>query len=171
MAPTAAMAHPVGWALMGISALSSVLGGRSQRRAAKKAAQQRMVMGRYNAAVARRNAQASAETLEQQAELMTLNRRELQAQQRMNIASRGGVAAGTDASSLLQQRTLMQIDAIEMARRSQLALIAGEEEAEQIMMEAKTGAQITRAKGKAAQVQGYSQALGTLGSAYMQFEV
>jgi|TARA_R100000479_G_scaffold176409_1_gene130687 hypothetical protein len=164
-----AAAGPVGWALMGVSALSSILGGRKKRKEAKKAAKARMAMGRYNAAVARRNAQASFETLKAQAETQTLTRRELQAQQRMNVASRGGVEAGTDMMSLIQQRTLMQLDAIEMQRRASLALAAGEEEAEQIMMEAKTGAQITRSQGKAAEVQGYSQALGTLGSAFLNY--
>lgn len=171
MAPIAAMAHPIGWAMMGISAISSILGGRSQRKAAKKAARARMAMGRYNANVARRNSQASSDALRSQAETMSLTQREMKAQQRMNVASRGGMEAGTDAMSLRNQSILMQLDAIEAQRRSQLALIAGEEEAEQILMEAKTNAQITRAKGKAAEVQGYSQAISTLGSAYGQFEV
>ena len=167
----AAMASPIGWAMMGISAISSIIGGRKQRRAAKRAARARMAMGRYNANVARRNAQASSDALRSQAETMSLTQREMKAQQRMNVASRGGMALGTDSMSLRNQAIFMQLDAIEAQRRSQLALIAGEEEAEQILMEAKTGAQITRAKGRAAEVQGYSQALGTLGSAYMQFEV
>tara|TARA_R100001163_G_C5067808_1_gene207233 strand:- start:3262 stop:3780 length:519 start_codon:yes stop_codon:yes gene_type:complete len=172
MAPQAvAMAHPIGWALMGISAISSIFGGRSQKKAAKKAARARMAMGRYNANVARRNAQASSDALRSQAETLSLTQREIKAQQRMNVAGRGGVEAGTDSMSLRNQAILMQLDAIEAQRRSQLALIAGEEEAEQILMEAKTNAQITRAKGKAAEVQGYSQALSTLGSAYGQFEV
>ena len=162
-----AAAGPVGWALMGVSAISSILGGRSKRKAAKKAAKARMAMGRYNASVARRNAQSNAETILHTAETQTLSRREIQAQQRMNVASRGGVEAGTDMMALVQQRTLMQLDAVEMQRRAGLAVQAGEAEAEQIMMEAKTNAQITRAQGKAAEVQGYTQAASTLGSAFL----
>ncbi len=71
--------------------------------------------------------------------------------------------------SLLEQQSLMQLDALEMQRRATLANIAGEQEAEQIMMQAKTNAQITRAGGKAAQAQANTQAVSTLGSAALQY--
>ena len=163
------LSNPVGWALMGVSALSSIFGGRKQRKAAKKAARARITMGNYNANVARRNAAAENEAILHAAETQRLSQREMQAQQRMNVAARGGMEAGTDMLALLEQQTLMQLDALEMQRRATLATISGEQEAEQIMMEAKTGAQIARAQGRAAEVQGYTQALGTLGSAYLQY--
>ena len=171
MAPQAAvgLSNPVGWALMGISAISSIFGGRKQRKAARKAARARLVMGRYNANVARRNAAAENEAILHAAETQRLSQREMQAQQRMNVAARGGIEAGTDMMALLQQQTLMQLDALEMQRRASLALVAGEQEAEQIMIQAKTNAQITRAGGKAAEQQGYSQAVKTIGSAALQF--
>lgn len=165
----AALSNPVGWALMGISAISSILGGRKKRKAAKKAARAQIAMGKYNANVARRNAASQSEAILHAAETQRLSQRETAAQQRMNVAARGGVEAGTDMMALLEQQSLMQLDALEMQRRSQLALVAGEQEAEQIMMQAKTNAQITRAGGKVAEQQGYSQALGTLGSAALQY--
>jgi regulator of protease activity HflC (stomatin/prohibitin superfamily) len=69
----------------------------------------------------------------------------------------------------MQQQTLMQLDSLEMQRRSQLAIISGEKEAEQILMEARTGAQVARAQGRAAEIKGYTQAASTLASGYLTY--
>ena len=165
----AALSNPVGWAMMGISAISSILGGRKQEKASRKAAQAQIAMGNYNANVARRNAASQKETILHASQTQRLSQREMQAQQRMNVAARGCTELGTDMLSLLEQQSLMQLDALEMQRRATLANIAGEQEAEQIMMQAKTNAQITRAGGKAAQAQANTQAVSTLGSAALQY--
>ena len=59
----ASLSNPVGWAMMGISAISSILGGRKQKKASRKAAQAQIAMGNYNANVAKRNAASQKETI------------------------------------------------------------------------------------------------------------
>ncbi len=77
----ASLATPVGWAMMGISAISSILGGRKQKKASRKAAQAQIAMGNYNANVARRNAASQKETILHASQTQRLSQREMQAQQ------------------------------------------------------------------------------------------
>ena len=138
----------------GIQGASSVIGGLFGRSAAKKQAKAAKAMAQYNANVARVNARSEADAIEFSARRLAKQQRELQAQQRMSVASRGGTLGGTDLLTLLDQAEQMQLDQLELQRQADIATISGEQQARSIIFQGQQQAQISKAQGRAAMAQG-----------------
>mgnify|MGYP003123746585 FL=1 len=150
----------------GIQGAASVIGGLFGRSAAKKQAKAARAMATYNANVARVNARSEADAIEFSARRLAKQQRELQAQQRMSIASRGGTLGGTDLLMVLDQAEQMQLDQLELQRQSDIATITGEQQARSIIFQGQQQAQIAKAEGRAAMAKGL---LGAA-SAYSEFK-
>ena len=138
----------------GIQGAASVIGGLFGRSAAKKQAKAAKAMAQYNANVARVNARSEADAIEFSARRLAKQQRELQAQQRMSVASRGGTLGGTDLLTLLDQAEQMQLDQLELQRQADIATITGEQKARSTIYQGQQQAQIARAEGRAALAKG-----------------
>jgi hypothetical protein len=138
----------------GIQAGASIVGGLFGRSAAKKKAKAAKAMAQYNANVARVNAESESDAIEFSARRLAKQQRELQAQQRMSIASRGGTLGGTDLLMVLDQAEQMQLDQLELQRQSDIATITGEQQARSIIFQGQQQAQIAKAEGRAAMAKG-----------------
>ena len=147
---------------VGIQAGASILGGIFGRRAAKKKARAAKAMAQYNASVARMNAESEAQAIESQERRLTKQQRELQAQQEMSVAGRGGVLAGGDLLSFLDQAQEMQLDKLELIRQRDLATISGENRARGIIYKGEQQAAAARAEGQAAMAKGILGAAGSI---------
>ena len=158
------MALPV--AAIGIQAGASILGGIFGKRAAKKKARAARAMAQYNANVARMNAESEAQAIEFSAKRLTKQQRELQAQQEMSVAGRGGVLAGGDLLSFLDQAQEMQLDKLELIRQRDLATIAGENRARGIIYQGEQRAAAARAEGQAAMAKGILGAAGSIAGGF-----
>ena len=149
-----------------IQAGASILGGLFGRRSAKKQAKAARQMADYNAKIIRANAQAEADALEFTTRRLAKQQRELQAQQRMSVASRGGTLGGTDLLSILDQAQEMQLDLLELTRQRDLATIAGENAARQTIYSGQVQSYNLRQQGNAAFAKGILGAAGTLASGF-----
>lgn len=159
------MALPVA-AAYGISAGASILGGIFGRRSARKQAKAARQMAAYNAKIIRANAQAEADAIEFATRRLGKQQRELKAQQRMSVASRGGTLGGTDLLSILDQAQEMQLDLLELTRQRDLATIAGENAARQTVYSGQVQSYNLRQQGEAAFAKGILGAAGTLASGF-----
>ena len=151
---------------VGIQAGASILGGIFGRRSAKKKARAARAMAQYNASVARMNAESEAQAIESQERRLTKQQRELQAQQEMSVAGRGGVLAGGDLLSFLDQAQEMQLDKLELIRQRDLATISGENRARGIIYQGQQQAAAARAEGRAAMAQGILGAAGSIAGGF-----
>ena len=157
---------PLPAAAIGIQAGASILGGIFGNRAAKKKARAAKAMAQYNASVARMNAESEAQAIESQERRLTKQQRELQAQQEMSVAGRGGVLAGGDLLSFLDQAQEMQLDKLELIRQRDLATIGGENKARSIIYQGEQQAAAARAEGRAAMTQGILGAAGSIAGGF-----
>ena len=152
---------------IGMSAGSSLLGGIFGKRAAKKQAAQARAMAKYNASIIKQNAQNEMANIEAQGRRLTKSQREMKAQQAMSVASRGGdVAGGTDLLTLLEQAKTMQLDALELQRASDIAMISGDNRAAQTIYQGEVQAQQALAKGDQAMTNGILGAVGSIGMGF-----
>ena len=151
---------------LGIQAGLSFLGGRSAKKAAKAEARARKAMAAYNAKVIRANAKAEADAIEAQSARLTKQQREVFAQQRMSVTSRGGLETGGDLLSLIESAKNMQLDLLELQRQRDIALISGENQANKAIYEGQLGANIAEAQGRAAMTQGILGAVGTIAGGF-----
>ena len=86
-------------------------------------------MAEYNAKVAENEALATQQAIEAERGRLTKAQRELKAKQRMSIAGRGGLQAGTDLLSLAEQAKEMQLDQLELSRQKDIAGARGASQA------------------------------------------
>lgn len=137
-----------------LQAGASLVSGLFGRSAAKKQERTARAMARYNANVIRQNAKAEADAIESNLGNLIKGQREIQALQRMSVASRGGTLEGTDLLTLINQRKEMQLDNLELLRQRDLALITGEQKAQSAIFQGQQQAAIARAQGQAALAKG-----------------
>ena len=138
----------------GIQAGASILGGLMGSSAANKQAKAARAMAQYNANVARMNAKSEADSIEFSARRLAKQQREMQAQQRMSVASRGGMIGGTDLLTLLDQAEQMQLDQLELVRQRDIATIRGDQAAQGAIYQGQQQAAVAKAQGRAAIAQG-----------------
>jgi len=97
-------------------------------------------MADYNAKVAQNEALATQQAIEAESAKLTKQQRELKAKQRMSIAGRGGLQAGTDLLSLAEQAKEMQLDQLELRRQQDIAGARGASRAAMQRYQGKTAA-------------------------------
>ncbi len=141
---------------------SSLLGGIFGRRSAKKQARRAKQIGEYNAKVAMIQSEAEQASIDFQSRKLVKQQREIKAQQRMSIAGRGGLEAGTDLLSLIESAKNMQLDLLELERQQDIARISGETQAQQARMGAEAQASAYRAQGRQAMIGGVLGAASAL---------
>ena len=137
-----------------LQAGASIVSGLFGRSAAKKKAKAARAMAQYNANVIRQNAKAEADAIESNLGNLIKDQREIQALQRMSVASRGGTLEGTDLLTLINQRKEMQLDNLELLRQRDIATITGEQKAQGAIYQGQQQAAIARAEGRAALAKG-----------------
>ena len=131
--------------------------GLFQKKAKKAQARQARQIGEYNAKVAELNAKVQKDALVQESRRLVKSQREEKAQQRMSIASRGGLETGGDLLAMINSAKDMQLDLLEMETQQDIALYRGKVEAQQIRMGAKAQSDSLKAEGKMAVVQGVTE--------------
>ena len=131
--------------------------GLFQKRAKDAQARKARQIGDYNAKVAELNAKVQKDALVQDSRKLVKSQREEKAQQRMSIASRGGLEAGGDLLAMINSAKDMQLDLLEMETQQDIALYRGKVEAQQIRMGAKAQSDSLKAEGKMAVVQGVTE--------------
>ena len=152
--------------MVGISALTSIGAGMASKRAAKKQAAQARAIGQYNASIIKRNLEEELAVFRATGSQLTKSQREFKAQQKMNVAGRGGVMGGGDLSSFLESIKMMYLDQMELKRAEANARITANNEAERAIWMGKMGAQQAMAQGNAALAQGVLGAMGTIAEGY-----
>ena len=147
--------------IMGVSSLAQGIFG---KRAANKQAKKAKEIAMYNANVAIAKAKAEQEAIEFSSKQLIKQQREFKAQQRMSIAGRGGLEAGTDLLSLIESAKNMQLDLLELERQQDIARISGETQFEQIMMGGQAQYDLYKAQGRQAMIGGILGAASELSS-------
>jgi hypothetical protein len=142
--------EPVTAIKIGTSLLGGIFGGSAAKKQAKRARQ----IGEYNAKVAMIQAEAEQASIDFQSRQLVKQQREIKAQQRMSIAGRGGLEAGTDLLSLIESAKNMQLDLLELERQQDIAKISGETQAQQARMGAAAQASAYKAQGRQAMIGG-----------------
>ena len=122
--------------IAGGGALMSAFSGFSQSKAQE-------AMHKYNAQVAENEALAQQYAVDAERQKLTDAQRGVKATQRMSVASRGGLMAGTDLSTLANEAAEMQLDQLELMRQSDIAALRG-----------KSAAAMERYKAKGAKAAG-----------------
>ena len=150
----------------GIQAGASILGGIFGSKAARQKAKAAKAMAQYNASIIRANAKAEAGAIEATGKRLTKQQRELMGQQRMSIYSRGGRMSGGDLLSVLNEAKEMQLETLELQRQRDIALISGENAANQAIYSGQMQAQMARAEGQAALMGGIIGAAGSIAEGY-----
>ena len=145
-----------------ISGVASLAGGIMGASSARKQAKRARQIGEYNAKVAMIQAEAEQASINFQSRRLVKQQREFQAQQRMSIAGRGGLEAGTDLLSLIESAKEMQLDLLELERQQDIARISGETQAQQARMGAEAQAQAYKAQGRQAMIGGVLGAASAL---------
>lgn len=150
----------------GIQAGASILGGIFGSKAAKEKARAAKAMAKYNASIIRMNAKAEAGAIEAASKRLTKQQRELMGQQRMSVYSRGGRMAGGDLLSLLNEAKEMQLETLELQRQRDIALISGENAANQAIYSGQMQARMARAEGQGAMLGGIIGAASSITEGY-----
>ena len=133
--------------------------GLFQKKASEAQARQARQIGDYNAKVAELNAKVQKDALVQDSRKLVKSQREEKAQQRMSIASRGGLEAGGDLLAMINSAKDMQLDLLEMETKQDIASYRGKVEAQQIKMGAKAQSDSLKAQGKMALISGITEDL------------
>ncbi len=137
--------------VLGAASLAQgIMGASAARKQARKARQ----IGQYNAMVAQIQAEAEQASIDFQSRQLVKQQREIKAQQRMSIAGRGGLEAGTDLLSLIESAKNMQLDLLELERQQDIARISGETQAQQARMGAQAQVSAYKAQGRQAMIGG-----------------
>lgn len=139
---------------------TSLIGGILGKSAAKKKAKAAKAMAQYNAAVTRANAKAQIDAIKSSSKRLVKQQREAKAQQRMSIASRGGLEAGTDLLSMIESAKNMQLDLLELERQQDIARISGETQALGQIYAGDMQAQQLKSQGRQALMSGVIGAAG-----------
>ncbi len=150
--------------MAGASLAQGIMGNRAANKQAKRARQ----IGEYNAKVAEIQAEAEQASIDFQSRQLVKQQREVKAQQRMSIAGRGGLEAGTDLLSLIESAKNMQLDLLEMQRQQDISRIAGETQAQQIRMGSQAQSRALKAQGQQALLSGVLDAAGELAPTFGQ---
>jgi len=124
------------------------------RKAKRQQARQARMIGEYNAKVAMIQAEGEQQAIDFQSRRLVKQQREAKAQQRMSIAGRGGLEAGTDLLSLIESAKNMQLDLLELERQQDIARISGETQAQMARMGAEAQASAYKAQGRQAMIGG-----------------
>jgi hypothetical protein len=90
-----------------------------------------------NARIAQQQAEAQAASIMAEREKLAEQQRGAKAQQRMSVASRGGLMGGTDLLTLAEEAKKMQMDQLEMVRQRDIALTEGMNRAQMMKWQAK----------------------------------
>ena len=145
--------------VLGVASLAQgIMGASAARKQARKARQ----IGQYNAMVAQIQAEAEQASIDFQSRQLVKQQREIKAQQRMSIAGRGGLEAGTDLLSLIESAKNMQLDLLELQRQQDIARISGETQAQQARMGAAAQSSVYKAQGRQAMISGVLGAASAL---------
>tara|TARA_E500000318_G_scaffold14496_2_gene14090 strand:- start:7253 stop:7831 length:579 start_codon:yes stop_codon:yes gene_type:complete len=147
---------PVGAVVGGIlGGVTGFFGGRAKKKEAKR----RRQIAEYNAKVAMMNAEARKEAIDYKSRLLINQQREFKAQQRMNVAARGGFETGTDLRGLIESAKNMQLDLLELVRQQDIAIIEGQNQAQQIRMGAQAEIQQLKSQSKQGMISGFTDLL------------
>ena len=133
--------------------------GLFQKRAKDAQARKARQIGDYNAKVAELNAKVQKDALVQDSRKLVKSQREEKAQQRMSIASRGGLEAGGDLLAMINSAKDMQLDLLEMETQQDIALYRGKVEAQQIRMGAEAQSKRLKTEGKMSVISGITSDL------------
>ena len=144
--------------MAGASIAQGILGKSAANKQARKARQ----IGEYNANVAMIQAESEQASIDFQSRQLVKQQREIKAQQRMSIAGRGGLEAGTDLLSLIESAKNMQLDLLELERQQDIAQISGETQAQQARMGAEAQSSAYKAQGRQAMIGGVLGAASAL---------
>lgn len=101
-------------------------------------------MADYNAKVAENEALANQYAIDAESRKLAKGQREMKAQQRMSVSSRGGLAEGTDLLALAEQAKVMQLDQLELSRQQTLAGTRGAAQAAMSRYEGKVARNSSR---------------------------
>ncbi len=137
-----------------IMGVASVAQGIFGKRAANKQAKRAKEIALYNANVAVAQSEAEAQAIEYTSRQLIKQQREMKAQQRMSIASRGGLETGTDLLTLIDSAKNMQLDLLELERQQDIARVSGQTQFDQYIMGGQAQANLYKAQGKQAMVSG-----------------
>lgn len=129
---------------------SGIMGKRAKKAEARRAKQ----IGEYNAKVAELNAKVQKDALVQDSRQLVKSQREAKAQDRMSVASRGGLETAGDLLGLINNAKEMQLDLLEIETQQDIALYRGKQEATQIRMGAAAQAKNLKAEGNMALMKG-----------------
>ena len=111
--------------LLAIAGGSALLGAYSGYQQSKS----QEAMHKYNARVAENEALAQQYAIDAEQAKLTDAQRGLKAKQRMSVASRGGMMAGTDLSTIAEEAKEMQLDQLELMRQRDIAGVRGQSQA------------------------------------------
>ena len=136
-----------------------IVSGLFGKSAKKKQARQARQIGEYNAKVAELNAKVQKDALVQESRRLVKSQREEKAQQRMSIASRGGLETGGDLLAMINSAKDMQLDLLELETQQDIALYRGKVEAQQIRMGAEAQSKSLKAEGKMSLIKGATSSL------------
>ena len=92
-------------------------------------------MAKYNAQVARQQADAESMAISERARRLARDQRELRGMQQAAVSGTGGMIAGTDLLALADEAALMSLDQLELKRQSDIAQLGGESKAQQSIYE------------------------------------
>lgn len=138
-----------------IGTIAGLFGRSAKRKEARRAKQ----IGEYNAKVAELNAKVEKDALVQDSRQLVKTQREIKAQDRMSVASRGGLEAAGDLLGLINNAKEMQLDLLEIETKQDIALYRGKQEAQQIRMGAAAQAKNLKAQGNMALAEGITSDL------------
>ena len=101
-------------------------------------------MAKYNAKIIEQETLAKKYAIAAESSKLGRGQREMKARQRMSIASRGGLAEGTDLLSLIDEASDMQLDQLEMIRQRDIADIKGESMSAMELLRGRTAKNVSR---------------------------
>lgn len=129
----------------------SIFKGFGAKKAAKKRARAIMRTARYNAKIARENAEAESKAIARSAVQLMESQRQQKASERLNVAARGGtLMGGSDLVTITNNARLMQDNVLEVGRQAGLAKAYGQNVAAKIMIEAEAAAYGAKIEGQSA---------------------
>mgnify|MGYP003108519746 FL=1 len=101
-------------------------------------------MAKYNAKVARQQADAESMAIAERGRRLARDQRELRGMQQAAVAGTGGMIAGTDLLALADQSAQMSLDQLELKRQSDIAQLGGESKAQQSIYEGRVARYTSR---------------------------
>jgi len=142
--------------LMLAKGVSKIVGGIFGKRSADKKAKQARLIARYNSQIALKEAEQKAEAINFKGRQLIKQQNKFLADEKMNIAARGGSISGGDQSLILENIALENLN---VKNTEDLTLIAGENKAQNILFQ---GAMKAKAYKQAGKESFFSGVLGAL---------